>query len=75
MTIKYQILFRACDMVESVHKVKRPFDLTKTQIIKVSFFSMYQALQSEKYKFRIIGDDLSQGLLDFFQLFQLHRHK
>ena len=70
MTIKYQILFRACDMVESVHKVKRPFDLTKTQTIKVSFFSMYQALQSEQYQFTIIGDDLSKELLDFFRLFE-----
>jgi len=68
--VKYNILLRACDKVESVHKIKRPFALTKAQTIKVSFFSMYQALQGEKYKFRIIGDDLSQGLLDFFQLFE-----
>ena len=70
MPVKYNILLRACDKVESVHKIKRPFALTKAQTIKVSFFSMYQALQGEKYKFRIIGDDLSQGLLDFFQLFE-----
>jgi hypothetical protein len=69
MTIKYHILFRACDKVESVHKVKRPFSLNKTQIIKVSFFSIYKALQGEAYKFRIIGDDLSQDLLNFFKLF------
>lgn len=64
MNIKYQILFRACDKVESVHKVKRPFGLTKIQIIKVSFYSMYQSLQGSQYKFTIIGDDLSTELLD-----------
>jgi len=70
MEAHYNILFRACDKIESVHKVKRPFSLTKTQTIKVSFFSLYQALQSAQYKFTIIGDELSQELLDFFQLFK-----
>ena len=69
MTIKYHILFRACDKIESVHKVKRPFSLTKTQIIKTSFFSLYNALQGEFYEFHIIGDDLSQDLLNFFKFF------
>ena len=69
MSIKYNILFRACDKVESVHKVKRPFGFNKTQTIKLSFFSLYQSLQGSSYQFTIIGDDLSQGLLDFFKEF------
>ena len=69
MTIKYHILFRACDKVESVHKAVRPYGLNKTEVIKVSFFSMYHAIKSENYLFTIIGDDLSDELLDFFQLF------
>jgi len=69
MTVQYNVLYRACDKVET-HKVIRPFSLTKTQIIKLSFFSMYQALQGESYKFIIIGDDLSQELLEFFEFFK-----
>ena len=69
MTVQYSVLYRACDKVET-HKVIRPFGLTKTQIIKVSFYSMYQALQGEYYKFIIIGDDLSQELLEFFEFFK-----
>jgi len=69
MSIKYQILFRACDKVESVHKVARPYGLNKTEIIKVSFYSIYHAIQSEEYLFTIIGDDLSNELLNFFILF------
>jgi hypothetical protein len=69
MTISYNILYRACDKVESVHKIKRPFGLNKIQTIKVSFYSMYQALRTEQCKFIVIGDDLSQELLDFFEVF------
>ena len=70
MSIKYNIFFRACDKVESVHKAKRPFGLNKTKTIKVSFYSMYQALKNQRYQFIIIGDDLSQELLDFYKLFK-----
>ena len=69
MTIKYQILFRACDKIESVHKDKRPFGLNKFETIKVSFYSLYQSLQDFKYQFTIIGDDLSKELRDFFRQF------
>jgi hypothetical protein len=69
MSIEYKVLFRACDKVESVHKNRRPFGLSKIQTIKVSFYSLYQAIQREKYKIVIIGDDLSLELLDFFKDF------
>ncbi len=69
MSVKYNILFRACDKVESVHKVKRPFNLNKLQTIKVSFYSMYRSLQGSDYQITIIGDDLSSELLDFFKGF------
>ena len=70
MTIKYQILYRACDKVQSAHKGKRPLGLSKTQIIKVCFYSIYQAIQGMSYKFVIVGDDISQELLNFFSLFE-----
>lgn len=69
MSVRYNILFRACDKVESVHNASRVFGLNKIQTIKVSFYSMYQALQVEQYKFTVIGDDLSLELLDFFKKF------
>ena len=69
MSVKYNILLRACDKVESVHKVKRPFNLNKLQTIKVSFYSMYQSLHGSQYQITIIGDDLSSELLDFFKTF------
>jgi len=69
MSAKYNILFRACDKIESVHKVKRPFGLSKIDVIKVCFYSMYQALQGQQYSFVVIGDDLSPDLLDFFAKF------
>ena len=31
MTIKFHILFRACDKIESVHNAKRPFGLNKLE--------------------------------------------
>jgi len=70
MTIKYNILFRACDKVESVHNAQRPFNLNKIQIIKVSFYSLYQSLKGAEYQFIIIGDDLSQELIEFFSKFE-----
>ena len=70
MIVKYHILFRACDKVESVHNVKRPFDLNKLETIKVSFFSLYQSLKGSQYQFIIIGDDLSQELINFFGFFE-----
>ena len=72
MKINYHILFRACDKVESVHKVRRPFGLNKIQTIKVSFYSMHQALKEsgDNFQFSIIGDDLSDELIGFFQNFE-----
>ena len=55
MTIKYQILFRACDKIESVHKDKRPFGLNKLETIKVSFYSLYHSLQDFPYQFTVSG--------------------
>jgi hypothetical protein len=69
MSVKFNILIRACDKIESVHKVKRPFNLNKLQTIKVSFYSLYKSLQNSQYQIKIIGDDLSLELLDFFKNF------
>ena len=70
MSNKFNILFRACDKVESVHNVSRVFGLNKIQTIKVCFYSMYQSLNSFRYNFVVIGDDLSPELLEFFKKFE-----
>ena len=70
MNIKYQVLFRACDKVESVHNSNRLFGLNKLETIKVSFYSIYKGLQDNNYQFTIIGDDLSKELLEFFGSFK-----
>ena len=69
MSVKFNILLRACDKIESVHKDKRPFGLNKFETIKVSFYSLHQSLQDFTYQFTIIGDDLSKELQDFFEQF------
>ena len=69
MNIKYQVLFRACDKVQSVHNTARPFGLSKLQTIKVSFYSIYKSLENNNYQFTIIGDNLSKELLEFFSCF------
>jgi len=68
--MKYHILFRACDKIESVHNAKRPFGLSKQEVIKVSFYSLYESLRGENFTFTIIGDNLSKDLLDFFNNFK-----
>lgn len=70
MNIKYHVLFRACDNVQSVHNSDRPFGLNKFQTIKVCFYSIYKSLQDTNYQFTIIGDNLSKELLEFFRSFK-----
>ena len=69
MDNQFNILFRACDKVESVHNSRRVFGLNKTETIKVSFYSLYKSLNLFRCNFVIIGDDLSEELLDFFKFF------
>jgi hypothetical protein len=70
MSIKFNVLFRACDKVESVHKASRVFGMSKIQTIKVCFNSIYLSLDSFNCNFIIIGDDLSHEMIEFFQQFE-----
>ena len=69
MSLKFNILLRVCDKVESVHKANRPFNLNKLQTIKISFYSLYKSLKGFQYQITIIGDDLSPEILNFFEAF------
>lgn len=63
----FQIIFRACDVVNAVNKSPRPFDLDKRTLIKICFKSLYQSLQGLPHDIYILGDKLSDDLLHFFE--------
>ena len=64
--LKWNIIFRACDCVEAAHKMPRPFNLNKRELIKVCFHSLFTALQGCNFEITIVGDRLSQETLNFF---------
>jgi len=70
MSIKFNILFRACDKVEFSHKSKRPFNLNKKEVIKIAFNSLFNSLENFDARFIIIGDDLSNEVVNFFKCFK-----
>lgn len=65
----YRIIFRCCDLVNSVHNTPRVFGLDKKTIIKACFFSLYRSLQGFQYTIDIVGDRLSQEMIGFFKTF------
>src|SRR6187402_1667128 len=68
---KYTIIFRACDSVTSVNKSPRPFQLTKAQLIKICFMSLLDSLKGFDYRIIILGDKLSNEMIDFFNSFEV----
>lgn len=68
---KYNIIFRACDAVASVHKEPRPFKLDKKTIIKICFVSLYESVKTFPHTITILGDNLSQEILAFFNKFNV----
>ena len=69
------IIFRTCDVVNSIHGTDRPFGLTKKEIVDVCFSSLINSLDKTKgtyiggikYKFYIIGDKLSEERIEYFK--------
>ena len=68
--IKYNVLIRVCDKVESVHRAKRPFGYNKIETIKLCFESLYLSLKGCDYRIVVIGDDLSIETLNFFKKYK-----
>ena len=64
---KYHIIFRTCDLVHSLHKAPRPFDLDKKTLIKACFKSLYQSVQPYSHRITILGDRLSKEMQEFFR--------
>jgi len=68
--LKFQVLFRACEK-DRRGSTPRPFRLNKVQTIKLCFYNLYKIMEKHNCKFTIIGDDLSQEMLDFFEQFDV----
>ncbi|MCX6146621.1 MAG: hypothetical protein NTW25_05135 [Candidatus Kapabacteria bacterium] len=68
---KYTVIFRTCDVVNAINKNPRPFDLTKAELIKVCFLSLIDAFANVDYKIIILGDKLSDNMLNFFNKFDV----
>jgi len=63
----FTVIFRACDRVVAVNKNPRPFGLDKTELVKICFRSLRTALQHVPHRIIVLGDNLSDNLLDFFR--------
>jgi hypothetical protein len=71
---KYNIIFRACDIVNAVNKNPRPFNLEKGQLIKLCFLSLVESLKDLDFKIIVLGDKLSDEMLTFFNHFEVEMH-
>ncbi len=60
------VIFRTCNVVNAVNKDPRPFNFSKTEIIKVCFKSLYNAIQTVPHTITVIGDKLTAELETFF---------
>jgi len=66
---RYFIVFRTCDVVQSLHGAPRPFGLSKLELIQVCFLSLYESLQHVPHEIHILGDRISDDLQAFFRRF------
>jgi hypothetical protein len=65
------IIFRACDLVNAVNKQPRPFNYSKAELIKICFKSLYAAAQSVPHTITVLGDKLSDEMIDFFTAYNI----
>ena len=71
---KYNIILRACDIVNAVNKNPRPFNLEKGQLIKLCFLSLVESLKDLDFKIIVVGDKLSEEMIAFFNHFKVELH-
>ncbi len=67
----FHIIYRACDVVNAVNKSPRPYNLDKKSLIKICFKSLYDALQYVPHKITILGDKLSNEMIEFFSQYPI----
>ena len=68
--LKYHVIFRVCDAVYSIRKTQRPFGLSKKELIKKCFLSLKKAIDKYPHFFYVIGDNLSEEMIEFFKGFE-----
>jgi hypothetical protein len=66
---RYHIVFRTCDVVQSLHGATRPFGLSKRELIQVCFLSLLESLQAVPHDIHVLGDRISEELQAFFKRF------
>ncbi len=72
---KLNIIFRTCDVVDSIHGTGRPFGLTKKEVVDVCFTSLINSLNKTKgtyiggisHNLYIIGDKLSEERIEYLK--------
>lgn len=72
MMAKINVVLRACDVVVAVNKSPRPFHLDKRSLIKICFKSLMASLNNIPHTITIIGDKLSDELIDFFERYKVN---
>lgn len=71
MSVNFNIIFRACDIVEAFNKSPRPFGLLKKDVIKVCFKSLQEAVKPFPHSITILGDKLSDEIMNYFNSFNV----
>lgn len=70
MSNNVHIFLRACDKVNSLHGLSRPFGLDKKKTMQSCFKSLVKSIElAHEYTFQvtIIGDELSKEMVEFYQ--------
>jgi hypothetical protein len=65
------IIFRTCDVVNAVNHQPRPFNYSKAELIKICFKSLYAAAQHVPHTITVLGDKLSDEMIDFFAAYNV----
>ena len=65
--MKVHVVFRTCDCEISLHGADRPFGLTKAATIRACFGSLIRALEGFDYSVHVVGDRLSDEIMNFFR--------
>lgn len=73
--VSYTIIFRACDKIVAVNNNPRPFGLSKTDLVKICFLSLYKALNGFPHRIIVLGDSLSDTLISFFSKYPVELHQ
>lgn len=72
--VHFTVIFRACDKVVAVNNNPRPLGLNKTDLVKICFLSLKKSLESVPHRIIVLGDSLSDNLLDFFKNQEVELH-